>query len=80
MQNSAKLFNATITAGGFKDKSISVRAEETTDGVPLYHCDVDGESASQLRQEPSGEWIQVWGELPVEMVAQLGRLIEAHQR
>lgn len=80
MEKSEDLFNVTLTSGTLKDKLITVKPEETTDGVPLYHCNVGGTSVSQLRQEPSGEWIQLWGELPKETVVQLGRLIEARQR
>jgi len=77
MEKSTDIFEVTV-AGQFRGKLVSVRSEETTDGIPIYHCDVAGTAVTQLRQETSGEWTQLWGDLPADTVARLGEAIAAH--
>jgi len=77
MEKSEDTFEITL-AGRLMDKPVLVRPEQTTDGIPVYHCFLEGRSASQLRQEPSGEWTQIWGDFPQEIVQQLGESIMQH--
>lgn len=79
MEQSGDTFEITL-AGRLLDKPVLVRPEQTTDGVPIYHCFLDGTSISQLRQEPSGEWIQIWGNFSPEIVQQLGASITQRSR
>ncbi len=74
METSGENFEVNLGMG----TNLLVRPEQTTDGVPVYHCYTDDTVISQLRQEPSGEWIQVWGELPRDIVQQLGERITDH--
>lgn len=60
-------------------KHFVVRPEHTTDGVPIYHCySQDGILVCELRQETSGEWEQLWGDLSHGVVVQIGRAIASH--
>ncbi|MFC7522490.1 hypothetical protein ACFQRK_00930 [Parapedobacter sp. GCM10030251] len=68
-----------ILPGRLTDRPVLVRPEQTTDGIPIYHCFLDGTSISQLRQEPSGEWVQIWGNFSPEIVQQLGARIIQHR-
>ncbi len=77
MEKSEDTFEITLM-GRLMDKPIIVRPKQTTDGVPVYHCFLEGKSISQLRQEPSGEWIQIWGDFSPEIVQQLGDSIIQH--
>ena len=62
-----------------KDKQVLVRPEQTTDGIPVYHCFADGRSIGQLRRESTGEWTQIWGDLTPELIQQLGDSITTHR-
>lgn len=60
-------------------KRFVVRQEHTTDGVPIYHCySQDGILVCELRQDISGEWEQLWGDLPDDLVARIGGAIAHH--
>lgn len=78
MEKSEDTFEITLR-GRLMDKPVLVRPEQTTDGIPIYHCFLEGRSISQLRQEPSGEWIQIWGDFSPEIVQQLGASIIQHR-
>jgi len=77
MEKSEDTFEIRL-AGRLMDKPVLIRPEQTTDGIPVYHCLLEGRSISQLRQEPSGEWIQIWGDFPPEIIRQLGESIMQH--
>ena len=77
MEKSEDTFEITLTSRQM-DKPVLVRPEQTTDGIPVYHCFLEGRSISQLRQEPSGEWTQIWGDFSPEVVQQLGNSIMQH--
>ncbi|WP_353128873.1 hypothetical protein [Parapedobacter pyrenivorans] len=79
MKTSEGIFEVTLGAGtGSLRKQLLVRPEQTTDGVPIYHCFFEGSSISQLRQEASGEWVQLWGDLSVYSIQQVGKAIADH--
>ena len=77
MKESGEIFEVIMGSGPLK-KQLLVRQEETTDGVPIYHCYLEGASISQLRQETSGEWTQLWGDLSTNSVHQVGEAIASH--
>jgi len=77
MEKSENTFEITLKSH-LMDKPVLVQSEQTTDGVPVYHCFLKERSISQLRQEPSGEWTQIWGDLSPEVVQQLGDSIMQH--
>lgn len=76
MEKSADDFEITINEGA-DTRLLVIRPEDTTDGVPVYHCYPVNASASigQVRQEPTGEWVQIWGDLPHDTVKQIGAAI-----
>ena len=74
METSEKIFEIAI-GGPFLDRPLTIEPGETTDGVAIYHCYLNGASVCQLRQEPSGEWTQVWGDLPATTVQRVGETI-----
>ncbi|MFC3199035.1 hypothetical protein ACFOET_15530 [Parapedobacter deserti] len=77
MEKSDEIFEVNLD-GQFMGRSLTVKPEQTTDGVPIYHCYLDGTSISQLRLETSGEWTQVWGDLPEHTVQRIGEVIAAN--
>lgn len=77
MEKSEETFEITLTEGQ-ESKRLVIRPEDTTDGVPVYHCyrsEATGSAIGQLRQEPTGEWVQIWGDLPQDSVKQIGNAI-----
>lgn len=76
MEKSDEIFEITLNSGPFADTPLLVRPEETTDGIPIYHCYVDGSSRSQLRRETTGEWLQLWGDFSTDTVRLIGKAIE----
>ncbi len=74
MEKAGETFEIHI-AGQFDDKPVTIRPEQTTDGVPIYQCSVEGTPIGQLRREPSGKWEQLWGNLPQDTVQHLGEVI-----
>jgi len=78
METSAGTFEIMINEGS-EMKRLIIRPQDTTDGVPVYHgYSTDGIIISQLRQEPTGEWIQIWGDMPPDSVVQIGKAITHH--
>lgn len=77
MEKSEDTFEVSLT-GPLQDKPILVQPMQTTDGIPVYHCFLDGRSISQLRREPTGEWVQIWGNFSQKVVQQLGDSIVQH--
>ncbi|SEL28834.1 hypothetical protein SAMN05421740_104155 [Parapedobacter koreensis] len=75
MEKSDELFEVRLADGQFGDRPLTIRPEQTTDGVPIYHCYTKETSISQLRQETSGEWTQLWGDLQPDTVQRLGEAI-----
>lgn len=74
MEQSERTFEITEN-DGLLDGPLLIRPKQTTDGIPIYHCYRDGVPVSELRQETSGEWVQLWGDLPTDAVAQVGAAI-----
>ncbi len=58
-----------------EEKQIKVIELETTDGVPYYSCFIGEEEITQLRKETYGKWEQLWGDLPVQTVNNIGEKI-----
>lgn len=74
MELSEKSFELCVN-GQFGNQPLTIDPDETTDGVPLYYCYLDGRPLSQLRHEPAGEWVQIWGDLPSATVQEIGEAI-----
>lgn len=79
MQPTEQSFELLIS-GLFDGRTITVEPRETTDSIPIYHCYVDGKNISELRQEPAGKWVQIWGDLSAEIAQQIGEAIAKHIR
>ena len=79
MEKSEGAFEIAVNEGP-DAKRLVIRPEDTTDGVPVYHCYPANGSASigQVRQEPTGEWVLIWGDLPRDTVNQIGAAIAHH--
>lgn len=77
MKESAEIFKIKVD-DKLSDKPLLIQPEQTTDGIPIYHCYQDGISFCELRQEASGEWVQLWGDLPYDAVQQIGTAIAHH--
>ncbi len=78
MEKSEGVFEITIDESS-GTKKLAIRPEDTTDGVPVYHCySAEGAVISQLRQEPTGEWVQIWGDLSPDSVTETGEAIAHH--
>ncbi len=75
MEKSEDAFEIEVTDDQLAEQLV-IRPQHTTDGIPIYHCHLqDGTSIGELRQEPSGEWLQVWGDLPDNTVERIGKAI-----
>jgi len=57
-------------------KHIKVIELETSDGVPYYSCFIGEKEITQIRKETYGKWEQLWGELAIETVNDIGIKIE----
>jgi hypothetical protein len=57
-------------------KHIKVVELETSDGVPYYSCLIGENEISQVRNETYGNWEQLWGNLPKEIVEYIGNEID----
>lgn len=77
MKTAEGIFEISMGTGPLR-KQLLVRPEQTTDGVSIYHCFLDGSSISQLRQKTYGEWTQLWGDLSASAVQQVGEAIANH--
>jgi hypothetical protein len=69
----SKNFHLNIQIDGIKQDSAEVNYKETTDGIPYYEFDIDGQQI-QLRKDD--KWKLLWGELDEDTVAQLGEAID----
>lgn len=74
MEQAENFFELSI-AGQFGGQPVAIEPDETTDGVPLYYCYLNGTAISQLRHEPGGKWLQIWGDLSPAAVQQVGEAI-----
>lgn len=74
MEHAENSFELSI-AGQFDGRPLAIETDETTDGISLYYCYLDGDTISQLRYEPTGEWEQIWGNLSPVAVQQVGEAI-----
>lgn len=79
MQPTEQSFELVIS-GQFDGQPLIVEPHETTDNIPVYHCYIDGKNISQLRQEPAGKWVQIWGDLSAEIAQQIGEAIAKNIR
>lgn len=78
---SQEKFDITVSMGSNDDKefNLRVRADETTDGVPYFVCETNGVEISQVRRNENNEWEQIWGDLDVQTVKNIGEAIEKHE-
>jgi len=67
-------FEITVNIDG-EEKQITVKPDETSDGVEFYKCSIAAESFTQIRQGDEGEWEQLWGDLDQQTVDAIGSVI-----
>ncbi|WP_262245491.1 hypothetical protein [Parapedobacter soli] len=80
MESTENIFEIEVNDGQLV-KTLHVRPEQTTDGISIYHCySADGALVCELRQETSGEWVQLWGSFPADSVEQMGNAIASQSR
>jgi len=68
-------FDIIINLGG-QSKTITVKPDETSDGVEYFNCTSGDEQLTQIRVNEDQKWEQLWGELSDEDVAAIGEAIE----
>jgi hypothetical protein len=67
-------FDIVVNLDG-TEKSLRIKPEETSDGVPYYGC-YDGDSqVTQIRRDEDNNWDQMWGDLEQEEVEAIGQMI-----
>lgn len=71
-------FDIVINLGG-QSKTITVKPDETSDGVEYFICKSGDEQITQIRLDEDQNWEQLWGELSDEEVATIGEAIEEKQ-
>lgn len=76
--NQQPKFSISVSLKEAEERSIEVTPAETTDGVPYYKCDIDGDEI-QLRENEEGEWELIWGDLDHKAVQAIGKKIKAHK-
>ncbi|WP_257657594.1 hypothetical protein [Parapedobacter lycopersici] len=78
MEKSADYFTVTLQKGTLSGEQLLIEPVQTTDGVSIYNCLLDGKPITQLRQSSDGDWIQVWGTLDKHSVLAIGEALEHH--
>lgn len=68
-------FSVQVSLKSTEDQNITISPAETSDGVPYYKCQIEGQEV-QLRQDEEMRWELMWGELDEEDVQKLGKAIE----
>ncbi|CAM4287888.1 hypothetical protein SAMN06265348_109140 [Pedobacter westerhofensis] len=68
-------FDIVINLDG-QSKTITVKPDETSDGVEYFVCKSGDEQITQIRLDEDQKWEQLWGELSDEEVAAIGEAIE----
>lgn len=79
MEKSADYFTITLETGTLTGEQLLVEPVQTTDGVSIYNCLLEGKPITQLRQSADGEWLQIWGALDRDTVGIIGQALERHQ-
>jgi hypothetical protein len=72
-------FEIVINLDG-QSKTISVKPDETSDGVEYYICKSGDDELTQIRLDEDQKWEQLWGELGEEEVKAIGEAIEKEQK
>ena len=57
------------------NKRLSIKPDETSDGVAYYNCSLDGSQLSQIRLDEESKWEQIWGDLEQSEVDAIGAAI-----
>jgi len=68
-------FEVTANIDG-ADKTISVKPDETSDGVEYFICSEAGQKITQIRLDEDNQWEQMWGELSQDAVDAIGEAIK----
>lgn len=71
-------FDITVELDG-AGKTIRVKPEETSDGVPYYSCYSGDTQLTQVRLDEDGNWDQMWGELQQADVDAIGKVIKERE-
>ena len=59
-----------------ENKNLKIVQEETTDGVPFYAVEADGQVYTQVRKDENSQWKQIWGKADEAEVEALGKEID----
>lgn len=54
---------------------LTVTPLDTSDGSPYFSCALNRKEITQIRKETYGQWEQLWGDLDIETVQELGEQI-----
>lgn len=76
MESESANFTIVVTING-SSKQIRVHTAETTDGVEYYKCGLEEKEITELRND-SGEWKQIWGDLNIGDVRNIGAVIDSY--
>lgn len=58
-----------------QERFLKVIELETSDGVPYYSCLLGEKEITQIRKERYGKWEQLWGDLDMNSVNNIGEKI-----
>ncbi|MET3113768.1 hypothetical protein AAKU52_001497 [Pedobacter sp. CG_S7] len=61
------------------DETLTVKPEETSDGVSFYSCLLHSKPLTQIRWDENGSWEQLWGHLHQPEINIIGAAIKARQ-
>jgi hypothetical protein len=71
-------FDIVVNLDG-QSKTITVKPDETSDGVEYFNCKSGDEQITQIRLGEDQKWEQLWGDLSDEDVATVGKAIEQNK-
>lgn len=78
-QSQPDKFEIQVDLNG-KAQTLTVSPDETSDGAAYFKCKISGKDITQVREEPGGEWEQIWGDLDAEAIQQIGKAIKKHHK
>jgi len=64
----------TVNLNGTNQEA-EIKQDESSDGVPFYYCNVNGERITQIRKDDN-KWKQLWGNLDEATVKSIGDAID----
>jgi hypothetical protein len=77
-ENQNPRFSIKVALQQRGEENLEISPAETTDGVPYYKFDLNGQEI-QLRENEEGKWELLWGDLEDEDVQAIGDKINKHK-